>query len=217
MAANFKIQGGNKAQKTSADVIIQREKRGQCPTCGYQTHRVGCFGLTRKPLTIKGRVDNGMCLTCHPQGSGSLDRKAGKGGKKAQKKHNAPRKATPTKKSTAQKLGDVVLQGNGYTGNGEGQFGMYTLQAATQQGRPTYKKLVAANYQGQDRFLFYTRDGYWRVGTDTSATNKGVWRVKSTAKTPDAIVATWIASISGKDVNVPAVKVVKHIKPCRGI
>ena len=56
----------HKAESTSADVVIAREKRGQCPGCAQQTYRIGCCGLTRTPLTMDGRVDNGTCLKCHP-------------------------------------------------------------------------------------------------------------------------------------------------------
>jgi hypothetical protein len=206
--ASLRIQGGTtvKAGSTPADVIIKREKNGQCPSCGNQTHRLGCFGR-RKALTIPGCVVNGMCLKCHPQDSqGSTARKGG-GKKNAHKKKNSPRKASPTKKSAAEKFGDVVLQAKGYTGKGDSQPGVFILQAATVQGRPTYKKRTAANYQGQERFLFYTTDGFWRLGTDT-AKSTGLWKVKSTAKTPGAITATWTVWDGSADVEVRAAKIV---------
>ena len=43
----------------------KRQKRGECPTCGAQTHKVSMFGQ-KKPLTIEGRVYKGRCLVCHP-------------------------------------------------------------------------------------------------------------------------------------------------------
>ena len=52
------------------DERLAREERGQCPSCGNQTHKIGkacfCCGETRTALTIPGLVSNGICLKCHP-------------------------------------------------------------------------------------------------------------------------------------------------------
>jgi hypothetical protein len=43
----------------------KRVKRGECPTCGLQTHKVAFLGKN-KPLTVEGQVYKGRCLNCHP-------------------------------------------------------------------------------------------------------------------------------------------------------
>jgi hypothetical protein len=47
------------------NLAAKRAKRGECPTCGAQTHKVALFGK-HKPLTIVGHVRDGSCLACHP-------------------------------------------------------------------------------------------------------------------------------------------------------
>jgi serine/threonine protein kinase len=44
-----------------------RVRLGQCPSCGNQTHSIGCCGLMRTPLTIPSVVNHGSCLFCNPQ------------------------------------------------------------------------------------------------------------------------------------------------------
>lgn len=43
----------------------KREKKGECVTCGRQTHKIPLFGK-KTPLTIEGKVLKGRCLKCHP-------------------------------------------------------------------------------------------------------------------------------------------------------
>ena len=47
------------------NVGAKRLKRGECPTCGTQTHKVSFLGKN-KPLTVEGQVYKGRCLICHP-------------------------------------------------------------------------------------------------------------------------------------------------------
>ncbi len=47
------------------NVGAKREKRGECPTCGVQTHKTALFGK-KTPLTVEGVVYKGQCLVCHP-------------------------------------------------------------------------------------------------------------------------------------------------------
>lgn len=47
------------------NIGAKREQRGECPTCGAQTHKKGLFGK-KTPLTIVGKVRDGQCLVCHP-------------------------------------------------------------------------------------------------------------------------------------------------------
>lgn len=58
------------ASDTESTIVIEREKRGQCPTCGQQVVKVNknIFGKekSRDVLTIEGLVRNGRCLTCKP-------------------------------------------------------------------------------------------------------------------------------------------------------
>ena len=48
-----------------SNVATKREKKGECPTCGTQTHKIGVFGK-KTPLTVDGQVRQGLCLKCHP-------------------------------------------------------------------------------------------------------------------------------------------------------
>ena len=43
----------------------RRAKRGECPTCGKRTHKIGMFGK-KTPLTIEGECVYGRCLRCKP-------------------------------------------------------------------------------------------------------------------------------------------------------
>ena len=43
----------------------RRFKKGECPTCGNKTHKVGFFGK-RIALTIEGQSRSGQCLLCNP-------------------------------------------------------------------------------------------------------------------------------------------------------
>ena len=43
----------------------RRIKRGECPTCGIRTHKIGMFGK-KTPLTIQGDCVYGRCLRCKP-------------------------------------------------------------------------------------------------------------------------------------------------------
>lgn len=43
----------------------QRLERGECPTCGVKTHKIGRFGK-RKALTVKDVCLYGRCLLCNP-------------------------------------------------------------------------------------------------------------------------------------------------------
>lgn len=43
----------------------RRKKRGECPTCGNRTHKIGMFGK-KTPLTVEGACVLGRCLRCHP-------------------------------------------------------------------------------------------------------------------------------------------------------
>jgi hypothetical protein len=98
--------------------------------------------------------------------------------------------------------GAVALQAEGYSGAKVGNLGMFKWQERVLQGRPTYKK------PGKDEYLFYTNEGFWKVGSDTSKT-VGDWSVKSTARTPGAITEPWTVYNGSKLVEVPAAKVVQ--------
>jgi len=55
--------------KSVRDVLIrQRASRGECETCGIQTHKIkmSLHGRTRKALSIDGCVLHGRCLLCNP-------------------------------------------------------------------------------------------------------------------------------------------------------
>jgi hypothetical protein len=47
------------------NLASRRFKKGECPTCGNKTHKVGFFGK-RIALTIEGQSLYGRCLLCHP-------------------------------------------------------------------------------------------------------------------------------------------------------
>mmetsp|Transcript_27875 Transcript_27875/g.76725 ORF Transcript_27875/g.76725 Transcript_27875/m.76725 type:complete len:984 (-) Transcript_27875:554-3505(-) len=50
----------------------KREKKGECPHCGIKLYKVsGVLGKKRVPLTIKGHVEEGRCLTCNPPPNGA--------------------------------------------------------------------------------------------------------------------------------------------------
>mmetsp|Transcript_31642 Transcript_31642/g.66554 ORF Transcript_31642/g.66554 Transcript_31642/m.66554 type:complete len:330 (+) Transcript_31642:104-1093(+) len=56
-----------KAQATEYDQARYRHKRGQCSTCGIQTHKVlGLLNYSLVPLAIPGHILNGRCLLCKP-------------------------------------------------------------------------------------------------------------------------------------------------------
>ena len=44
----------------------KRQRRGECPKCGIKLYKIGVLGKKKTPLTIKGHVDAGRCLGCHP-------------------------------------------------------------------------------------------------------------------------------------------------------
>lgn len=46
------------------NLASKRAKKGQCPKCGTQTHKVARFGKN-KPLTVEGQVFKGLCLQCN--------------------------------------------------------------------------------------------------------------------------------------------------------
>jgi hypothetical protein len=103
----------------------------------------------------------------------------------------------------AKAFGDVVLQTDGYTGVKAMVLGVFELQAAVVQGRPTYKK------RGAEEFLFYTTGGSWVVGKDTSKAAGG-WKATSGAMTPGAITEAWQVGDGGAWVDVRAAKIVKR-------
>ena len=43
----------------------RRHKKGECPSCGNKTHKIGLFGK-RTPLTVEGLSLYGRCLLCNP-------------------------------------------------------------------------------------------------------------------------------------------------------
>ena len=47
------------------NLASRRFKKGECPTCGNKTHKVGFFGK-RIALTIEGQSRSGQCLLCNP-------------------------------------------------------------------------------------------------------------------------------------------------------
>ena len=100
-------------------------------------------------------------------------------------------------------FGDVALLADGYTGKSAGRLGVFELQAAVVQGRPTYKK------RGAEEFLYYAAAGYWMVGSDTSKTI-GWWKATSGAMTPDAITEAWEVYDGSAWVDVRAAKIVKR-------
>jgi len=84
-----------------------------------------------------------------------------------------------------------------------GCLGVFELQAAVVQGRPTYKK------RWKEQFLFYSTGGTWMVGSDTSKSN-GWWEAKSGAMTPGAITEAWQIHDGSAWVDVRAAKIVKR-------
>jgi hypothetical protein len=98
--------------------------------------------------------------------------------------------------------GAVALQAEGYSGAKVGYLGVFKWQERVLQGRPTYKK------PGKDEYLFYTNEGFWKVGSDTSKA-VGDWSVMSTARTPSAITEPWRVFDGSEWVKVPAAKVVQ--------
>jgi Tfp pilus assembly protein PilF len=83
-------------------------------------------------------------------------------------------------------------------------FGVFELQKEIVQGRPTYKQ------PGKNVFLFYSTNGNWLVGPDSSKTG-GWWSVASSARTPCAITELWqVAHGNGDWREVWGVKVVKR-------
>lgn len=63
LAIGIDIDGGDRA------LAERRAKRGECETCGIQTHKISVFGK-KTPLTKEGKVIKGRCLKCHQvQGS----------------------------------------------------------------------------------------------------------------------------------------------------
>jgi hypothetical protein len=87
-------------------------------------------------------------------------------------------------KITAEKFGDVVLEASGYRGTNAIKLGVFKLEEKMVENRPTYKK------PGEKQFLFYTKNGWWQVGPDTSKA-LGSWHNLDKAMTPDAITKTW--------------------------
>ena len=57
--------GRNIGELNRKNLGARRMKKGQCPTCGNQTHKVGFFGK-RTALTIEGTCLYGRCLLCNP-------------------------------------------------------------------------------------------------------------------------------------------------------
>jgi len=51
------------------NLASRRVKKGECPTCGTPTHRVGFLGK-KKPLCIEGQSFYGRCLLCNPLNAG---------------------------------------------------------------------------------------------------------------------------------------------------
>jgi hypothetical protein len=100
--------------------------------------------------------------------------------------------------------GAVALQAEGYSGAKVDCLGVFKWQEKVLQRRPTYKK------PGKDEYLFYTNEGFWKVGSDTSKA-VGDWSVKSTARLPGAITEPWKVFDGSKWVEVPAAKVVVQV------
>jgi hypothetical protein len=127
----------------------------------------------------------------------------------------AAAKAGAAARREAVALGDVALHAEGYTGAKTGYLGIFERQEEMVEERPTYKK------PGKKEFLFYSSDGSWLVGADTSKAD-GWWKVESTATTPGAITETWqVGLVAGRAggllrtriitwPRVPAAKVVKR-------
>jgi ribosomal protein S19 len=102
-------------------------------------------------------------------------------------------------RNEAETLGNMVLQAEGCEHNTT-CLGVFELQEAMVQGRPTYKQ------PGSDKKLYYNSNSNWMVGTDTSKT-AGWWSVKSTAMTPDEITETWTVYSGSKWVEVDEAEV----------
>ena len=74
----------------------------------------------------------------------------------------------------ADQAGDVALVAEGYAGNCASYLGLFERQEVVVGGRRTYKKQQG----GEGLFLFYTAEGAWAVGDDTSEAF-GMWGVAS--------------------------------------
>jgi Armadillo/beta-catenin-like repeat len=68
------------------NLASRRFKKGECPTCGNKTHKVGFFGK-RIALTIEGQSRSGQCLLCNPV-SEKFARRPEEGGGSVQDSYN---------------------------------------------------------------------------------------------------------------------------------
>ena len=72
------------------------------------------------------------------------------------------------------------LAAGGYVGLRDEWLGVYVRQEEAVEGRPMFKK------PHQEQFIFFTTDGCWAAGADTSKPF-GMWEVTSAATAPGAI------------------------------
>lgn len=47
------------------NLAARRSKKGECPTCGIRTHKIGMFGK-KTPMSVDGECVAGRCLRCQP-------------------------------------------------------------------------------------------------------------------------------------------------------
>ena len=100
---------------TESTIVIEREKRGQCPTCGQQVVKVNknMFGKekSRDVLTIEGLVRNGRCLTCKPDPlAGGAAAAGGSGAADAEKMADLEAQLRARQESSAAKDTEMLEQ-----------------------------------------------------------------------------------------------------------
>lgn len=63
--ADMRAVGMSLGEMNQRNLAERRHKKGECPTCGNKTHKIGLFGK-RTALTIDGSCLYGRCLLCYP-------------------------------------------------------------------------------------------------------------------------------------------------------
>lgn len=87
----------------------------------------------------------------------------------------------------ASAYGDVVLRADNDKGNLTDYLGVFELQVAIAQGRPTYRR-KPMTVKGKPVYLFYYA-GTWYVGSDRKV-NSGWWQATSDARIPSQITSS---------------------------
>lgn len=65
LSVDMNVVGMSLGEVNTRNLTERRLKKGECPTCGNKTHKIGLF-KKKTALSIEGSCLYGRCLLCHP-------------------------------------------------------------------------------------------------------------------------------------------------------